>query len=688
MSACVVIALIACITASLLALRPVHVDLPAGAVPTRVGSIDLIPSDLYPEPDHLGTYPLMREFFGRQTTLTAALSQPSVHIAYTTAQGQADSAEFVPRARQLSDLPFAFWFQQAVGVLALLTSGWVLALRKADWGAGMFALTGLTLAIAAMSAAIYSTRQIALDGDLFHILSSVNHTGSITFGIALVNLFLMYPRPLIRPIWLLVPTVFFSFGLLLELMYVGKEMWLAPIIAVQLLLSILFGGIQWWRARGDQVERAGLRWFFLFSLIGCSLFVGLSIMPPMLGLADQGYVPQAYAFGFFNLMHIGLAFAVTRWRVFELDRYAYYIWLWLGGVFLIFATDLVLLLWLRDQPWASLSIALVLCGFLYFPLRQVILVRLFNRKPPQVSELMPYVLDTALAPTSALQSARWDQLLHDTFAPAAEFEIPDVTPLTAQIRENGAALALPGPKGLPARLLRYPAQGRRLFNTGDAELAETLLNMHKVASESHLAYERGVSMERDRISRDVHDNIGAQLLSALHAAEGSRKDALLRDTLTDLRQIISDGFRSDFRLADVFADLRAEMGDRLEVHDITFDWQADAAEEFGEQRVPFLLVNTLRSVLREAASNIIKHAGAGQVVVHLTQSGDMIEIRITDNGKGFDPNAVTRGEGLNNMAERVTSQGGTIRFAQTDGLMVVDLRLPLGSSSAMSEAAQ
>ena len=138
----------------------------------------------------------------------------------------------------------------------------------------------------------------------------------------------------------------------------------------------------------------------------------------------------------------------------------------------------------------------------------------------------------------------------------------------------------------------------------------------------------------------------------------------------------------------MFADLRAEMGDRLEVHDITFDWQADAAEEFGEQRVPFLLVNTLRSVLREAASNIIKHAGAGQVVVHLTQSGDMIEIRITDNGQGFDPNAVTRGEGLNNMAERVTSQGGTIRFAQADGRMGVDLRLPLGSPSAMSEAAQ
>lgn len=149
-----------------------------------------------------------------------------------------------------------------------------------------------------------------------------------------------------------------------------------------MLLAIIFGAVQWWRTRKDPLDRAGLRLFFLFSLIGCSLFVCLSVVPPALGLSDQGSVPQAYAFGFFNLMHIGLALGVTRWRVFELDRYAYYVWLWLGGFFLILAADLVLLLLLCEQPWESLSIALVLGGFLYFPLGQLLLVKVFHRSQP------------------------------------------------------------------------------------------------------------------------------------------------------------------------------------------------------------------------------------------------------------------------------------------------------------------
>lgn len=480
-----------------------------------------------------------------------------------------------------------------------------------------------------------------------------------------------------HPKWLLVPFGLFGFGMALDLAYIGEDIWLNLIVPSQMLLAIILGVIQWWRTRHETLDRAGLRWFFLFSLIGCSLFVGLSVIPPALGLSDQGYVPQAYAFGFFNLMHIGLAFGVTRWRAFDLDRYAYYVWLWLGGAFMIFATDMVLLLWLREQPWASLAIALIVGSFLYFPLRQLLLVRLFSRKMPLASDLTPDVLDTALAPTSQLQASRWDTLLQETFAPAATPEITDDTPSSAEIRENGVALAIPGPPGLPTQVLRYAAKGRRLFNTGDAALADALLNMHRIVRQSHLAYERGVNMERDRISRDVHDNIGAQLLSALHAAEGSRKDALLRDTLSDLRQIISDGFRSHFRLIDIFADLRAEMEDRLEAHEIAFDWSISQSEDLSEFRVPFLMVNTLRSILREATSNIIKHAGAKSVHGAITQSGDMLDIKISDNGAGFEPSRVQRGEGLNNMAERVTSQGGSITIERAGEKMQVHDRLPL-----------
>lgn len=306
--------------------------------------------------------------------------------------------------------------------------------------------------------------------------------------------------------------------------------------------------------------------------------------------------------------------------------------------------------------------------------------------------MIPEVIDVALAPTQRLQNERWDALLQETFAPAAQVEVMDDAPDTPRIAENGVALLLPALTGIEGRRLRYASGGRRLFGTDDIEAAAMLTRMHGVVRESHLAYERGVNVERDRISRDVHDNIGAQLLSALHAAEGARKDGLLRDTLTDLRQIISDGFRTNYKLSDTTADVRAEMADRLEVHDIALNWPAASLEDLAtvaETQVPFLMVNTLRSLTREVTSNIIKHASATEVTVNLTLSEDMLHLEFLDNGTGFETVDVQRGSGLDNMEERVRTIGGTIRFRRMPRGMSTEVSLPLDvySRSEMAEAA-
>jgi signal transduction histidine kinase len=690
MVASVVIAVAMTLAAVLIAIDRPQLDLPRGAVPLQVGEMELAPTDLIAEPDQLGTYSAMRAFFDRQTRLVGELEAPTVTVTWRTPQGATRTDSFTPRPRTVGDLPFPFWFQQGVGIIALLVGGWVLSLRREDWGARMFALTAIFLPIAAMSASVYSTRQVALDGELFRTLSQINHLGAVGFGTALVGLFLMYPRPLVSPRWLLVPLAIFGTGFALDFAYVGDLQLMSPITMTQMLVAIVLGVIQWVRSRKEPVDRAGLRWFLLFSLIGCSLFISLSIMPPVLGIADEGILPQAYAFGFFNFMHVGFALGILRWRLFQLDRYAYYIWLWLAGALLIFAVDLVLLMWLAEQPWASLAIALLLGGFLYFPLRQVLLTLLFTRKTPDVSQMIPEVLDVALSPTLRLQEERWDRLLAQCFAPAAEIERIAPGPERASIAEDGLALEVPALGPIAARRLRYAAGGRRLFNTGDRSAAASLERMVQVVGESHLAYERGVNVERDRISRDVHDNIGAQLLSALHAAEGTRKDALLRDTLTDLRQIVSDGFGANFRLADVAADLRAEMADRLEVHGILLDWPAADLAGLESDKVPFLLVNTMRSILRESTSNIIKHAGAGRVQVRLTQRDDALHLEVRDDGSGFAPAEVRRGEGLNNMAERVTSLGGTIEMRRDGTTMLVHACLPLDvySRGELARAAQ
>lgn len=115
------------LTVFLVALTPPQIDLPSGAEPVRVGDISLTKTDLYPEPDHLGTYPAMEAFFARQSQISALLQRETVEVTYVTQDGIKTTQMVAPRDRCVSDLSYAFWFQQGVGILALLMGGAVAA---------------------------------------------------------------------------------------------------------------------------------------------------------------------------------------------------------------------------------------------------------------------------------------------------------------------------------------------------------------------------------------------------------------------------------------------------------------------------------------------------------------------------------------------------------------------------------
>lgn len=677
----VVLGLVMSTCAIWIAVSQPQIDLPKDAVPTRVGAVDIIASDLLEEPDQLGNFAAIKAFYARQSLLRDALAGDTVRVAYQLPDGTTAEQDFAVRERKLSDLPGAFWFQNAVGLISLFFGGWVLGLRRNDWGARMFALTALMLPVASMSAAIYSTRQIALDGQLFRILSGINITGAIGFGIALVGLFAMYPQPLFRPRWLLVPLVIFGACLIMAAGQFGIDDIALITMSSEMLAALVLGVIQWRLSRREPLARAGLRWFVLISLTGCSLFIGLVIVPPLLGLSDEGVISQGYAFGFFTFMHLGLALGVLRYRVFNLDRWSYYIWLWLSGMVMIILLDIALVQLLHAQPWMTLSLALLIAGFLYFPLRQMMLNFFFKRRSASISGKMGDIVNAALSPTERQHILRWDALLQDVFQPLAPPETVEGDFTVPVIAENGLDLIVPGVAGLDARRLRYAQQGRRLFTPNDLEVAANLVQMHDLATESREAYERGVTLERDRISRDIHDNIGAQLLSALHSRELSRKDDLLRDSLTDLRAIINDGFLELYPLEDVIADLRKETADRLEMNNIVLNWSGPRfAQNQQGFEISFELANGLRSILREAVSNVLRHAQASVVDIEFLMDDSGIEMVITDNGKGMKTAGHENGNGIPNIVERAQALEGEGRVFNRKGAqsgIVVKVRLPL-----------
>ena len=186
----------------------------------RGSIVELHAGDLVAEPDTLETYAAMEAFFARQTEIFSILQQPRVHIQTQDGDGKVSQTEMsLSPHRPLHDLPTIFWGQIFVGFSSFLIGAWVWCLRREDIVTKLFALTGVSIMASAYSAAIYSTRELAIDGGLFRVLSAINHAGALAFGVLMIALLLSYPRQLVTPRWLALPVILFGAWWLADTMW-------------------------------------------------------------------------------------------------------------------------------------------------------------------------------------------------------------------------------------------------------------------------------------------------------------------------------------------------------------------------------------------------------------------------------------------------------------------------------------
>jgi hypothetical protein len=264
-------------------------------------AVDLRAQDLIEEPDFIDTYPDMDAFFARQTRLATLMSEPQLVLHWQAADGAPalTSTLVVSPKREMASLPLVFWFQLFAGAASLLIGAWVFALRPADWGPRMLAACGLAFPVSTMTAAVYSTRELAIDGTVFRWLSSANHLGALGFGCGLVAIFLTHPRLLVRPRWLLALPLVFGLWLAADVWrWAPDQDWGARFpIMTEMLLAIVLAVVQWRRSKGQPAERAALRWLALSALVGCGMFVLMVVSVGVFGLFPP--LEQGYAFGFF-----------------------------------------------------------------------------------------------------------------------------------------------------------------------------------------------------------------------------------------------------------------------------------------------------------------------------------------------------------------------------------------------------
>ncbi|MCW2389602.1 signal transduction histidine kinase [Sphingobium sp. B11D3B] len=614
------------------------------------------------------------EAIAKQDSLAAMAQSGDLQFILRDSNGH--DVELV-RQRQLNPLGLPFWIAAASGMLGALIALWVLVLRPHDPSARAIAAAGFALCFAALPFAVLENGEMIVGGALWRLLVTINWMGAHAFGLALVAYFTWFPKPLAtRPLRLVSITALAAVAPLMAVFAQSGRLTyddVSLVISADFLIIVALVVLQWRRSRSHPLGRAALRLVGSATVISLSLFLLMTYMPPLLGASAEWADPLAFV-----LMlppFVAIAIGVTRGWMFDLDRWAWRLFASALSLFLIVAVDVILLLATSLAPDTATTVAMVVGAAIWIVMRQKLLESFFARSRRDGAALLAQSGEIALGATEAERFERWQQALENWFRPLSVGPSDHVGQAT--LENAGVSLLIGAPPFGPALRLYAANHGRSLFHSGDAELVNTLSHLCQQTDAARQAYDRGMYEERERIARDLHDDVGGRLVTSLH--RGSLDDARsdVRGAIKEMRQLLA-GLRGGRRyLSDVVATCRVDAGDRLEAAGITLIWPMLAITT--DHYVRYSVFRAVEATLREAVTNVIRHANAGKVevaiAVALWDGHPTLSIEFIDDGIGL-PASCEEGRGFFNMRKRVGEVGGTVTLSSQQGTQIA-MRVPL-----------
>lgn len=201
----------------------------------------------------------------------------------------------------------------------------------------------------------------------------------------------------------------------------------------------------------------------------------------------------------------------------------------------------------------------------------------------------------------------------------------------------------------------------------ESELKEALI---KIESQNKL------QEQRISISRDLHDNIGAQLTFIISSIENLQYGFQLKnkklksklasiseftkETIYELRDTIWAMNKTQITLEDLQARISNYIDKANAVSTkVTFEFQIDASIS-NEQAFSSVKGMNVYRIIQEAINNALKYADASKIIVDVKKSHDKIQFFVIDNGIGFKEKDIILGNGLNNMKKRAQDIGAKL----------------------------
>jgi len=283
---------------------------------------------------------------------------------------------------------------------------------------------------------------------------------------------------------------------------------------------------------------------------------------------------------------------------------------------------------------------------------------------------------------STHEVAAWDGRRADEIAPLVE----SIETQIAGAEEEATVVVIP--QGAERTVVLVPLRahlapdgvllvvldaGRGSLESDEAELLASFADQASLALDRAQAIsdrqELMLVSDRDRIARDLHDLVIQRLFATGLALQGARRIALSEDVkeridsaVADLDVTIRDIRSTIFELQhghelSLRADVRGLVKEYVPVLGFTPMVRTSGPLDTA---VPNQIAEQLLAVLREALSNVARHAEADAAVVEVEARADEVMLRVADNGRGLPTD---RNEsGLRNARRRAADNGGTFRL--------------------------
>lgn len=212
---------------------------------------------------------------------------------------------------------------------------------------------------------------------------------------------------------------------------------------------------------------------------------------------------------------------------------------------------------------------------------------------------------------------------------------------------------------------RQKIRAERLKRT--AEEKEREFTVLKKETELRLArkYIEGLETERSRLAKELHDGVSNNLLVLETRLKKQLADnntsilSFLSDTREDVRNISHELMPPIFRYATIDEMLWDYVSNLTVSPQVNLRYNSDPSG-VDWSIVPDNIGYEVYRIVQEALNNSLKYASATSVTVSLELDGNILNVRVMDNGTGFEPSAKFKGIGIRTMKERAASINGKL----------------------------